>query len=132
MSAGADRVELFNCVDECMGNLGFRIRAEIFCTFCVFFTGEKYTWKNLLCDTNPWVGFVICEQAVVSRLEVLDKTVLQIESLVLAVNYYVLEVANVANKQVGAYDGMHAVEIGAYATFEVLGFAHIDDNIVPV
>ena len=69
--------------------------------------GDKNAWKKLLCHANPGVTLVVLEQHIVARLELLDETILKVESFLFAVDHNVLHVPNVAHKQIGAPQDAH-------------------------
>ena len=97
MATGADRVELLDCVDQGMGNLGFRIRSVVFRAFSVLFSGNKNAWKQFFCHTNPRVGLIILEQHVIAWLELLDKTILKVEGFFLAIDNNIFHIPDVAH-----------------------------------
>ena len=95
-------------------------------------TSEKYTRKQLLGNTNPWVGLIVLEQHIVAWLKFLDKAIFEIKSLFLAVDHNISHIPDIAYEQIGAHHRMHAIEIRTHAALQVFGLSHINYYSFPV
>ena len=125
--AGAHGIERPDEFDDGACQLHVGVGTVVFRAVVYDLAGEEDPWKGLVPYRNPGIGLVVFEQDVVARLVLLDEAVFEVKGVFFAAYDGVFDVADVAHQHGGAQRFVGFVEVGTDASFQVLGFAHIDD-----
>ena len=127
--AGPNGVQLAHDVEHGVHRLGRSIRSEILRAILDDVPGRMDARETLLADDDGWVGLVVLELDVVSRLVLLDEAVLEEQRVHLGGHHDEPDVGNLLDEQPGlaVLVGLLA-EVAGHPLFEAFGLADIEQG----
>jgi len=111
VATGAQGIEFADEVEHGARRGQVSIGAEIARAVAHHVARHKHARIVFVGHHNPGVGFVVLEQHVVARFELLDHGVFKVERILLGGHHHVGHISNSAHQHVGARRGMMSVEV---------------------